>query len=109
MVALSYAGEDRPQVGPLAEALALTWGRQRILYDQFHQAEFARPNLDVYLPQLYRDQADLIVVVLSPDYPRKMWCGLELRWIRQLILKGDAGRIMLLSLGDLVYSPGSKC
>jgi hypothetical protein len=99
-VALSYAGEDRPRVGPLAEALADTWGRQRVLYDKFHDAEFARPNLDVYLPQLYRDQADLIVVVLSPDYPRKVWCGLELRWIRQLILEGDAGRIMLLALGD---------
>jgi hypothetical protein len=99
-VAFSYAGEDRARVAPLAEALAQRFGRQRVLYDRFHEAEFARPGLDVYLPPLYRDQSELIVVVLSPDYPRKAWCGLELRWIRQLLLGPGSERILLLSLGD---------
>ena len=99
-VAFSYAGEDRARVAPLAEALAQRFGRQRVLYDRFHEAEFARPNLDVYLPALYRDQSELIVVLLSPDYPRKAWCGLELRWIRQLLLGPGSERILLLSLGD---------
>jgi tetratricopeptide (TPR) repeat protein len=99
-VAFSYAGEDRARVAPVAEALAQRFGRRRVLYDRFHEAEFARPGLDVYLPPLYRDQSELIVVVLSPDYPRKAWCGLELRWIRQLLLGPGSERIMLLSLGD---------
>ena len=99
-VAFSYAGEDRPRVAPLAEALAQRFGRKRVLYDRFHEAEFARPGLDVYLPALYRDQSELIVVLLSSDYPRKVWCGLELRWIRQLLLGPGSDRIMLLSLGD---------
>jgi len=99
-VAFSYAGEDRARVAPVAETLALRFGKRQVLYDRFHQAEFARANLDVYLPPLYRDQSDLIVVVLSADYPRKAWCGLELRWIRQLLLGADSGRIMLLSIGD---------
>ncbi len=99
-VAFSYAGEDRARVAPVAEAMAQRFGKERVLYDRFHQAEFARANLDVYLPPLYRDQSELIVVVLSHDYPRKAWCGLEIRWIRQLLLGADSGRIMLLSLGD---------
>ena len=99
-VAFSYAGEDRARVAPLAEAMAQRFGKNRVLYDRFHQAEFARANLDVYLPPLYRDQSELIVVVLSHDYPRKAWCGLEIRWIRQLLLGADSSRIMLLSLGD---------
>lgn len=99
-VAFSHAGEDRSRVEPLAEALAQRLGRQQVLYDRFHEAEFARPGLDVYLPRLYRDESELIVVVLSPDYPRKAWCGLELRWIRQLLLGPGSERIMLLSLGD---------
>jgi tetratricopeptide (TPR) repeat protein len=100
-VGFSYAGEDRPVVAPVAERLAARLGRERLLFDKFHEAELARPDLDVYLPRLYRDQTELIVVVLSPDYPRKRWCGLEWRWIRQLILGADQERIMLLKIGNL--------
>ncbi|MFM9100890.1 MAG: TIR domain-containing protein, partial [Cyanobium sp.] len=99
-VAFSYAGEDRPRVAPLAEALAARLGRDRVLYDRFHEAEFTRIGLNVYLPRLYRDESELIVVVLSPDYPRKQWCGLEFRWIRELFFSAASERIMLLSLGQ---------
>jgi hypothetical protein len=99
-IGFSYAGEDRPVVAPLAERLAAQLGRERLLFDKFHEAELARPDLDVYLPRLYRDQTELIVVVLSPDYPHKRWCGLEWRWIRQLILGADQQRIMLLRIGN---------
>ena len=99
-VGISYAGEDRARVAPVAEELARRFGRQRVLFDRFHEAELARPDLDVYLPRLYRDETELIVVLLSPDYPRKRWCGLEWRWIRQLILSPAQERIMLLRVGD---------
>jgi len=39
-------------------------------------------------------------VLLSPDYPNKRWCGLEWRWIRQLILGPAQDRIMLLRIGN---------
>lgn len=87
-------------MAPLAERLARRLGKERVLFDRFHEAELARPDLDVYLPRLYRDHTTLIVVVLSPDYGRKRWCGLEWRWIRQLILESAQERIMLLRLGD---------
>ena len=54
----------------------------------------------MYLPRLYRDETELIVVLLSPDYPNKRWCGLEWRWIRQLIVTHVQERIMLLRVGD---------
>ena len=75
-VGFSYAGEDRALVAPLAEELARRCGRQRVLFDLFHEAELARLDLDVYLPRLYQDETELIVVLLSPDYPSKSWCGL---------------------------------
>jgi replicative DNA helicase len=99
-VGFSYAGEDSALVAPLAEELARRCGRQRVLFDRFHEAELARPDLDVYLPRLYRDETELIVVLLSPDYPNKRWCGLEWRWIRQLIFNHAQERIMLLRVGD---------
>lgn len=39
--------------------------------------EFARRNLGIYLPNLYHDQSDLVVVVVCPDYDEKEWTGLE--------------------------------
>jgi hypothetical protein len=99
-VGFSYAGENRALVTPLAEELARRCGRKRVLFDRFLEAELARLDLDVYLPRLYRDETELIVVLLSPDYPNKRWCGLELRWIRQLISSPDKDRIMLLRIGD---------
>lgn len=99
-VGFSFAGEDRALVAPLAEELARHCGRERVLFDRFLEAELAQLDLDVYLPRLYRDETELIVVLLSPDYPNKRWCGLELRWIRQLISSPDKDRIMLLRFGD---------
>jgi hypothetical protein len=99
-VGFSFAGEDRARVAPLAEELARRCGLERVLYDRFLEAELARLDLDVYLPKLYRDDTELIVVLLSPDYPNKRWCGLEWRWIRQLIVTVAHERIMLLRVGD---------
>jgi hypothetical protein len=99
-VGFSFAGEDRALVAPLAEELARHCGRERVLFDRYLEAELAQLDLDVYLPRLYRDETELIVVLLSPDYPNKSWCGLELRWIRQLISSPDKDRIMLLRVGD---------
>lgn len=37
-VGFSYAGEDRALVAPLADELARRCGRQRVLFDLFHEA-----------------------------------------------------------------------
>ncbi|MDP2431313.1 MAG: hypothetical protein Q8O33_04730 [Pseudomonadota bacterium] len=99
-IALSFAGEQRAKtVEPVAQALARQYTQERVLYDHFHREEFARPNLNVHLPNLYRAESELVVVVLSPDYPKKKWCGLELRFIRELI-ENQPNRVMLLAVGD---------
>jgi hypothetical protein len=46
-IALSFPGEFRARVAKVAEALAAVIGRNSILFDEWHRAEFARPNLDV--------------------------------------------------------------
>ena len=76
-VAISYAGEKREFVAPLATILAKKFGQDRVLYDKFHRAEFARGDLATYLPDLYLEQADLVVVVICKDYQEKEWTGLE--------------------------------
>jgi hypothetical protein len=104
-VALSFPGENRVFVEKVADYLASELGRDRVLYDKFHEAEFARPNLDTHLQGLYHDESTLVVIFLSADYAQKEWCGLELRAIRDLIKKGNAKAIMPLRFDNCVI-PG---
>jgi hypothetical protein len=53
-IALSFPGEHRPFTADVAGRLASDFGKDRVLYDKYYEAEFARLDLDVYLPRLYR-------------------------------------------------------
>ena len=99
-IALSFPGEYRSFVEEVAGLLASTFTQERVLYDRYHDAEFARTDLNTYLPALYRKDSELIVVFLCPDYAAKLWCRLEWRHINQLIATVDAKRIMFLSFGN---------
>ena len=105
-VGLSFPGDRRPCVGAVAGELAAQFGWPRVLYDEYHRAEFARFNLDTHLPNLYRDECELIVVFLCQDYKEKEWCGLEWRAIRQLIKDKSCPdeRIMPIKLDDVEIS-----
>ena len=52
----------------VAGYLAAAFGEDRVLYDKYHDAEFARVDLDVYLPNLYRKESELLVVFLGAEY-----------------------------------------
>ena len=99
-IALSFPGEHRDYVKEVAAHLASTFSEDRVLYDHFHDAEFARLDLNTYLPGLYRKDSELIVIFLCPEYAAKLWCRLEWRHISQLIATVDAQRIMFLSFGN---------
>lgn len=104
-IGLSFPGEHRGFIEKVAQGLASGLGEKRVLYDQYHEAEFARPDLDIYLPNLYRTECDLIAIFLCADYSRKRWCKLEWRFIRQLIGTIDSKRIMFLSFDDIGSMP----
>jgi hypothetical protein len=104
-IALSFPGKYRTFVGDVAARLADQVGRERILYDKFHEAEFARPDLDTYLQHLYHDESELVVAFLCADYKDKEWCGLEWRAIRDLIKQRKISSVMLLRF-DSTEIPG---
>jgi hypothetical protein len=54
-IAFSFAGEKRDFVGQVAAILARLFGREHILYDKYHEAEFARYDHGIYLPKLGRN------------------------------------------------------
>jgi tetratricopeptide (TPR) repeat protein len=94
-IAFSFAGEKRNFVAEVAAILADRFGEPAILYDKYLEAEFARRNLGIYLPNLYHDQSDLVVVVVCPDYDEKEWTGLEWTAIHDLLKKRNDDEVML--------------
>src|SRR2546425_4204093 len=104
-VALSYPGERREFVSLVAACLSERLGQSKVLYDKYHEAEFAQPDLDVYLPTLYRTASDLIVIFLCDEYALKRWCKLEWRSIRQLLDTAEKSRIMFLSFDEVGAIP----
>ncbi|HWB05785.1 MAG TPA: tetratricopeptide repeat protein [Verrucomicrobiales bacterium] len=94
-IAFSFAGEKRDFVEKAALLLAAEFGEHAILYDKYHEAEFARHDLGIYLPKLYSDESDLIVAVFSEDYDQKRWTGWEWMGIHAQLTKHDGSRIML--------------
>ena len=103
-VALSFPGEVRERVAAIAEILRTTIGKESMFYDKWYAAELARPNLDLYLENIYRSESDLLVIVLCAESEAKDWCGLEWRVVREFIKNRDAERIMLLRLDDAPIS-----
>jgi hypothetical protein len=99
-IALSFPGEVRHRVEKIAEILSASVPKAAILYDKWLDAELARPGLDVYLTDLYKNHSLLLVFFLCADYARKEWCGLEWRIARDLIKQKQEHRLMSLRLDD---------
>jgi tetratricopeptide (TPR) repeat protein len=94
-IAFSFAGEKRDFVKQVADLLTVRFGQDKILYDKYHEAEFANADLAFALPSLYKAESDLIIAVFCTDYDKKEWCGLEWRAIFSIIKEGGSRQIML--------------
>ncbi len=104
-VALSFPGEHRKRVENIALVLARQLGQDKILYDQWLDAELAKPDSDLDLENLYRDESQLVVFFFCEAYSKKPWCGVEWRIGRELRFRGEANRVMCLRL-DQAEIPG---
>ncbi len=99
-VALSFPGERRSYISKVADCLRKNLGKDKLFYDFDYQSQLARPNLDVLLQTIYKDNSDLVVVVLCAEYAQKKWCGLEWRAIREIIKSKENERIMFMRFDD---------
>jgi len=94
-IAFSFAGEKRDFVSQVANILAKQFGEEAILYDKFHEAEFARARLGRYLPKLYNEESALIAVVICGAYSQKEWTGLEWDAIFDLLKQRREQEVLL--------------
>src|ERR1019366_10440042 len=99
-VALSFPGAYRERVEQIAQFLAHELGQERVLYDRWYREEFARPNLDVYLVNLYHKQSRLLVFFFCKEYSQRDWTGLEWRAGRDLLKHREDDRLLFLKLDN---------
>jgi TIR domain len=95
-VAVSFPGERRRYVSRVVDVLRARLSQDSVFYDYDYQAQLARPNLDIALQKVYRDQSELVVVFLCGEYAKKQWCGLEWRAVRDIIKSKGDDRVMLV-------------
>lgn len=76
-VALSFAGQHRDRVLPVAEGLGEVYGRESVFYDEW--ADFAHLRGGQVLLEPYQ-RAKLMVVFLSPEYGQR---SVDERWTRR--------------------------
>jgi len=78
-IALSYASEHGDFVEKVAADLCKRFEQWQILYAPYHEVELARTDIGIYLPTLYHDHSELVVVFLCENYVKKRWPG-KLEW-----------------------------
>lgn len=70
-VALSFAGENRPYVDRVAEALRLLG--VKVFYDEFEKIDLWGKNLVDHLAEVYQNRSRFVVMFVSKYYVKKAW------------------------------------
>jgi hypothetical protein len=91
--ALSFAGSDRD----IAEALfaALQDHELEVFYDRNEQHRILAADVEEYLAPIYSSDAQLVICVLGPDYPKRVWTKFESDQFKQRFKSGEVVPIVL--------------
>jgi hypothetical protein len=73
--ALSFAGADRQVAELLTEKL--TESEAAVFYDKNEQHRILANNVEDYLAPIYRSEAEFVITLLGPEYPKRIWTKFE--------------------------------
>ena len=73
--ALSFAGENRNLASKINDLLLER--EISVFYDKNEQSRILAENVEEYLAPIYKSEAYFVVVLLSKDYPKKIWTKFE--------------------------------
>jgi len=104
--ALSFAGADRD----IAEALfhALQEGELEVFYDRNEQHRILAQDVEEYLKPIYASDAQLVVCILGPDYPKRVWTKFESDQFKQRFKSGEVIPILLSTAPLGVFDSATK-
>jgi hypothetical protein len=97
-VAVSFAGEDRPYVEQVADALKVSG--LSVFYDGYEKANLWGKDLYVHLTNVYRDYSKYCLMFISEHYAKKQWTNHERRAAQARAFSENREYILPLRLDD---------
>ena len=97
-VALSFAGEDRPYVSQVAEYVKKRG--LNVFYDSFFEVELWGKDLIVTLDNVYRNEAQFVVIFISSAYVKKEWTNFERRSALAAAIKSSSEYVLPVRFDD---------
>ncbi|MFT3831848.1 MAG: TIR domain-containing protein [Micropruina sp.] len=91
--ALSFAGSDRS----IAELLFLRLQDDEfeVFYDRNEQARILAEDVEEYLAPIYASDAAIVVCILGPEYPKRVWTRFESKQFRDRFKTGEVVPVVL--------------
>lgn len=91
--ALSFAGSDRD----IAEAMFMSLQEHEleVFYDRNEQHRILAKDVEEYLAPIYSSDAQLVICILGPDYPKRVWTKFESEQFKQRFKTGEVVPIVL--------------
>lgn len=104
--ALSFAGSDRD----IAEALfiALQAHELEVFYDRNEQHRILAEDVEEYLAPIYSSDAQLVICILGPDYPKRIWTKFESEQFKQRFKAGEIIPIIISTAPLGVFDSASS-
>jgi hypothetical protein len=81
--ALSFAGSDRDVAEQLFNSLIEQ--EVEVFYDRNEQHRILAEDIEEYLRPIYQSEARFILVLLGPDYPKRIWTKFESEAFRERV------------------------
>jgi hypothetical protein len=94
--ALSFAGPERAIAAGLADAL-----RERefeVFYDRYEQHRMLAADLEDYLRPIYNSDASLVVCIIGPEYPKRVWTRFESDQFKERFKYGEVIPVLLATV-----------
>lgn len=91
--ALSFAGSDRD----IAEAIfnELSERELEVFYDKNEQHRILAEDVEEYLSPIYASDAALVICILGPEYPKRIWTKFESEQFKKRFRSGEVIPIVL--------------
>ena len=104
--ALSFAGSDRD----IAEGLfgALQENELEVFYDRNEQHRILAEDVEEYLRPIYASDAQFVICILGPDYPKRVWTKFESDQFKQRFKSGEVIPVVLSSAPLGVFDSATK-
>ena len=104
--ALSFSGSDRD----IAEGLfrALQEAELEVFYDRNEQHRILAEDVEEYLKPIYASDAQLVVCILGPEYPKRVWTKFESDHFKQRFKSGEVIPIVLSNAPLGVFDSATK-